>query len=136
MEALNAKGIPTHTRMAGHYSCNILIPRELTDCVRIPFCHYNTEDEVATLLAGLEDMAAGLKGTPALQQLATGVLDDYKKPCVVAGRAVRCRAGRPVQGGQTPGLAPVRRGPVPCSVICAWPRIMQRAGPRIAQGPM
>ena len=40
----------------------------------------------------------GLKGTPALQQLATGGLDDYKKPCFVAGRAVRCRAGRPVQG--------------------------------------
>ena len=55
---LNAQGIRTHTRKADHYSGNVLDPLGLSDCIRISLCHYNTEHEVAHLLAALKDMTA------------------------------------------------------------------------------
>lgn len=54
---LNEQGIRTHTRKADHYSGNVLTPLGLSDCIRISLCHYNTEHEVAQLLAALNDMA-------------------------------------------------------------------------------
>ncbi len=54
--ALNARGIRTHIRKADHYSGNVLDPLGLASCVRISMCHYNTEDEVLTLLAALDDI--------------------------------------------------------------------------------
>ncbi|WP_299984645.1 aminotransferase class V-fold PLP-dependent enzyme [uncultured Ruegeria sp.] len=53
---LNQQGIRTHTRKADHYSGNVLTPLGLNDCIRISLCHYNTEHEVAQLLAVLKDM--------------------------------------------------------------------------------
>ncbi len=53
---LNQQGIRTHTRKADHYSGNILDPLGLNDCIRISLCHYNTEHEVAQLLAALRDL--------------------------------------------------------------------------------
>lgn len=55
---LNAQGIRTHTRKADHYSGNVLDPLGLSDCIRISLCHYNTEHEVAQVLAALKDMRA------------------------------------------------------------------------------
>lgn len=55
---LNAQGIRTHTRKADHYSGNVLTPLGLSDCIRISVCHYNTEHEVAQLLAALKDIRA------------------------------------------------------------------------------
>ncbi|MDA7967271.1 aminotransferase class V-fold PLP-dependent enzyme [Ruegeria sp.] len=54
---LNEQGIRTHTRKADHYSGNVLTPLGLDDCIRISLCHYNTEHEVAQLLAALKNMA-------------------------------------------------------------------------------
>ncbi|WP_424832483.1 aminotransferase class V-fold PLP-dependent enzyme [Ruegeria sp.] len=54
---LNAQGIRTHTRKADHYSGNVLNPLGLSDCIRVSLCHYNTEHEIAQLLAALKDMA-------------------------------------------------------------------------------
>ncbi|MGI3185094.1 aminotransferase class V-fold PLP-dependent enzyme [Nioella aestuarii] len=58
VEALNQQGIRTHTRKADHYSGNVLTPLGLTDCIRISLCHYNTEGEVAQLLAALKEMGS------------------------------------------------------------------------------
>ncbi|WP_170475256.1 aminotransferase class V-fold PLP-dependent enzyme [Ruegeria arenilitoris] len=55
---LNTQGIRTHTRKADHYSGNVLDPLGLNDCIRISLCHYNTEHEVAQLLAALKDLRA------------------------------------------------------------------------------
>jgi len=55
---LNAQGIRTHVRKADHYSGNVLTPLGLSDCIRISMCHYNTEGEVAKLLAAVQDMGA------------------------------------------------------------------------------
>ncbi len=52
---LNQEGIRTHTRKADHYSGNVLTPLGLSDCIRISMCHYNTEAEVAKLLAVIKD---------------------------------------------------------------------------------
>lgn len=57
VSALNAQGIRTHTRKADHYSGNVLTPLGLSDCIRISLCHYNTEAEVAQLLAVIKEMA-------------------------------------------------------------------------------
>ncbi len=57
VEALNQEGIRTHTRKADHYSGNVLNPLGLPDCVRISLCHYNSEGEVAKLLAVVKEMA-------------------------------------------------------------------------------
>lgn len=58
VEHLNQQGIRTHTRKADHYSGNVLTPLGLPDCVRISLCHYNTEGEVAKLLAVVKELAA------------------------------------------------------------------------------
>ena len=58
VETLNQQGIRTHVRKADHYSGNVLTPLGLSDCIRISLCHYNTEQEVAQLLAVLKDMSA------------------------------------------------------------------------------
>jgi len=55
---LNDAGIRTHTRKADHYSGNVLGPLGQEDCVRISFCHYNTEGEIAKLLGTLKDIVA------------------------------------------------------------------------------
>ena len=51
---LNEQGIRTHTRKADHYSGNVLTPLGLPDCIRISFCHYNTEQEIARLLGAIK----------------------------------------------------------------------------------
>lgn len=53
---LNAQGIRTHVRKADHYSGNVLTPLGLPDCIRISFCHYNTEQEIARLLAAVKEL--------------------------------------------------------------------------------
>lgn len=53
---LNEQGIRTHTRKADHYSGNVLTPLRLSDCIRISLCHYNTEQEVAQLLAVVNEL--------------------------------------------------------------------------------
>ncbi|MBE1284181.1 MAG: aminotransferase class V-fold PLP-dependent enzyme [Rhodobacteraceae bacterium] len=58
VEILNQQGIRTHTRKADHYSGNVLTPLGLPDCIRISLCHYNTEQEVAKLLAAVKELAA------------------------------------------------------------------------------
>ena len=54
---LNAEGIRTHIRRADHYSGNILKPLGLDAAVRVSLCHYNTVDEVRSLLAAMKDIA-------------------------------------------------------------------------------
>ncbi|MDX1743675.1 MAG: aminotransferase class V-fold PLP-dependent enzyme [Ruegeria sp.] len=54
VDILNQQGIRTHTRKADHYSGNVLTPLGLSDCIRISFCHYNTEQEIARLLAAIK----------------------------------------------------------------------------------
>tara|TARA_R110000850_G_scaffold96812_2_gene202188 strand:+ start:3885 stop:5195 length:1311 start_codon:yes stop_codon:yes gene_type:complete len=54
---LSEKGIRTHTRKADHYSGNILFPLNLTDCLRISMCHYNTTQEVSQTLRALNDIS-------------------------------------------------------------------------------
>ncbi len=56
VETLNAAGIRCHVRKADHYSGNILTPLGLEACVRVSFCHYNTEAEVAEMLAVLKPL--------------------------------------------------------------------------------
>jgi len=56
VSALNAAGVRTHTRKADHYSGNILDPLGMDSCVRVSVCHYNSEEEVAKLLAAMRDI--------------------------------------------------------------------------------
>ncbi len=60
VEHLNQQGIRTHVRKADHYSGNVLEPLGLPDCIRISMCHYNTEQEIAQLLAVVRDMKADI----------------------------------------------------------------------------
>ncbi len=62
VDFLGARGIRTHIRKADQYSGNVLRPLGRADCLRISFCHYNTEAEVARLLAAMEEAIAA---TPA-----------------------------------------------------------------------
>lgn len=55
---LGERGIRTHIRKADQYSGNVLRPLGLSDCLRISFCHYNTEAEIAKLLAAMEEAIA------------------------------------------------------------------------------
>lgn len=55
VEFLSERGIRTHLRKADQYSGNVLRPLGKPDCLRVSFCHYNTESEVATLLSAMED---------------------------------------------------------------------------------
>ncbi|MGJ8627126.1 MAG: aminotransferase class V-fold PLP-dependent enzyme [Sulfitobacter sp.] len=57
VDKLNAQGIRTHIRRADHYSGNILTPLGLEAAVRVSLCHYNTLDEVRSLLAAMKDIA-------------------------------------------------------------------------------
>jgi selenocysteine lyase/cysteine desulfurase len=54
---LNTHGIRTHIRRADHYSGNILQPLGLEAAVRVSLCHYNTLDEVRSLLATMKNVA-------------------------------------------------------------------------------
>ena len=57
VDQLNAQGIRTHIRRADHYSGNILTPLGLNAAVRISLCHYNSLEEVRSLLAAMKDIA-------------------------------------------------------------------------------
>ena len=52
---LNGKGIRTHVRKADHYSGNILDPLGWEDCVRVSVCHYNSSEEIKSLLLALNE---------------------------------------------------------------------------------
>lgn len=54
---LNDQGIRTHIRKADHYSGNILTPLGMEAAVRVSLCHYNTLDEVRTLLTAMKVIA-------------------------------------------------------------------------------
>lgn len=56
VRALRDRGIRTHVRKADHYSSNILDPLGLDAAVRISLCHYNSLEEVKTLLAAMQDI--------------------------------------------------------------------------------
>ncbi len=54
---LNDQGIRTHMRKADHYSGNVLNPLGIEAAVRVSLCHYNSLDEVRSLLAAMKDIA-------------------------------------------------------------------------------
>ncbi len=56
---LKEQGIRTHVRKADYYSGNILEPLQLSDCVRITMCHYNTAQEVAQALGVMNKIIIG-----------------------------------------------------------------------------
>jgi len=58
VEFLGEKGVRTHIRKADNYSGNVLTPLGLADCLRVSFCHYNTEAEVAKFLGAMEEAVA------------------------------------------------------------------------------
>ena len=55
VDFLNDKGIRTHVRKADHYSGNILDPLGWADCVRVSVCHYNSSEEIKSLLLALNE---------------------------------------------------------------------------------
>ena len=55
VEFLNDNGIRTHVRKADHYSGNILDPLGWEDCVRVSVCHYNSSEEIKSLLLALNE---------------------------------------------------------------------------------
>jgi selenocysteine lyase/cysteine desulfurase len=55
VDFLNDKGIRTHVRKADHYSGNILNPLGWEDCVRVSVCHYNSSEEIKSLLIALNE---------------------------------------------------------------------------------
>ena len=55
VDFLNDKGIRTHVRKADHYSGNILDPLGWEDCVRVSVCHYNSSEEIKSLLLALHE---------------------------------------------------------------------------------
>lgn len=55
---LASRGIRAHLRRADNYSGNVLTPLGLPACLRLSYCHYNTEAEVAQLLAAMEEAVA------------------------------------------------------------------------------
>ena len=57
VDALNEQGIRTHIRRADHYSGNILNPLGLDAAVRVSLCHYNTLEEVRSLLAAMKGIS-------------------------------------------------------------------------------
>ncbi|SFE12128.1 Selenocysteine lyase/Cysteine desulfurase [Sulfitobacter brevis] len=54
---LNDQGIRTHMRKADHYSGNVLNPLGIEAAVRVSLCHYNSLDEVRSLLAAMKGIA-------------------------------------------------------------------------------
>ena len=55
VDFLNSKGIRTHVRKADHYSGNILKPLGWEDCIRVSVCHYNSSQEIKSLLLALNE---------------------------------------------------------------------------------
>ena len=55
VDFLNVNGIRTHVRKADHYSGNILNPLGWEDCVRVSVCHYNSSEEIKSLLLALNE---------------------------------------------------------------------------------
>ena len=55
VDFLNDKGIRTHVRKADQYSGNILDPLGWEDCVRVSVCHYNSSQEIKSLLLALNE---------------------------------------------------------------------------------
>ena len=55
VDFLGARGVRVHIRKADNYSGNVLVPLGMKDCVRISYCHYNTEAEVAKFLGAMEE---------------------------------------------------------------------------------
>jgi len=55
---LSETGIRAHVRKPDHYSGNILEPLNLDGCVRISFAHYNSVEEVARLLAVVNEISS------------------------------------------------------------------------------
>ena len=55
VDFLNDKGIRTHVRKADHYSGNILKPLGWEDCIRVSVCHYNSSEEIKSLLLALNE---------------------------------------------------------------------------------
>ena len=55
VDFLNNKGIRTHVRKADHYSGNILKPLGWEDCIRVSVCHYNSSEEIKSLLLALNE---------------------------------------------------------------------------------
>ena len=55
VDFLNSKGIRTHVRKADHYSGNILKPLGWEDCIRVSVCHYNSSEEIKSLLLALNE---------------------------------------------------------------------------------
>ncbi len=53
------RGIRVHARIDDGYSGHILSALSLPDCLRVSLCHYNSPDEVRTLLTALAETAAG-----------------------------------------------------------------------------
>lgn len=53
---LSENGIRAHVRKPDHYSGNILRPLKMDGCVRISYAHYNSVDEVARLLAVINEI--------------------------------------------------------------------------------
>ena len=60
VDFLNIKGIRTHVRKADHYSGNILDPLGWEDCVRVSVCHYNSSEEIKSLLLALNEFQMDL----------------------------------------------------------------------------
>ena len=60
VDFLNLKGIRTHVRKADHYSGNILRPLGWEDCVRVSVCHYNSSEEIKSLLLALNEFQMDL----------------------------------------------------------------------------
>ena len=55
VDFLNDIGIRTHVRKADHYSGNILDPLGWEDCIRVSVCHYNSSEEIKSLLLALNE---------------------------------------------------------------------------------
>ena len=60
VDFLNKKGIRTHVRKADHYSGNILNPLGWEDCIRVSVCHYNSSEEIKSLLLALNEFQMDL----------------------------------------------------------------------------
>lgn len=58
VKRLSVQGIRVHIRKDDHYSGNILKPLNLSSCVRVSLCHYNTHQEVAQFLTAMQEITA------------------------------------------------------------------------------
>ncbi len=52
------RGIRVHIRKDDHYCGNILKPLGIPACIRVSICHYNSDGEVASFLAAMEEAVA------------------------------------------------------------------------------